>query len=89
VNFFYGTGGGSPPLAKLFPDDFRTSIPAHAVAMAMTCVGNLNRTEVQILIILYRYTIVLMNTEQGHEGRTTLARKIMRALMRQSFESFH
>ena len=40
VNFFYGSSGGSPPLAKKFPEDFQASVPEHAVAVAMTCVSN-------------------------------------------------
>lgn len=39
IEFFYGsTNGGKVPLAKLFPDDFSTTIPEHAVAVVMTCV---------------------------------------------------
>lgn len=40
VNFFYGRHGGSPPLAKAFPEDFRTSVPEHAVVVAMVAVSD-------------------------------------------------
>jgi hypothetical protein len=38
IEFYYGSGGGREPLAKLFPDDFSTIVPEHAVAAIMTCV---------------------------------------------------
>ncbi len=40
IEFYYGsTHSGKVPLAKLFPDDFSTIIPGHAVAVVMTCVS--------------------------------------------------
>jgi hypothetical protein len=40
IDFYYGSAGGKVPLAKLFPNDFSTIIPEHAVVVAMTCVSN-------------------------------------------------
>jgi len=31
---------GTEPIAKQFPDSFRTEVPEHAVAVAITCVGS-------------------------------------------------
>lgn len=39
IEFYYGSAGGKEPLAKLFPDDFSTIVPEHAVAAIMTCVS--------------------------------------------------
>ena len=39
IEFFYGSAGGKEPLAKLFPEDFSTIVPEHAVAAVMACVS--------------------------------------------------
>ena len=39
VNFYYGNF--TEPLARQFPDDFKTMVPEHAVAVAITCVCDL------------------------------------------------
>jgi hypothetical protein len=42
VNFYYGSAGGSAALARIFPADFKDSVPENAVAMAATCVSYFN-----------------------------------------------
>ena len=37
VNFYYGHPGGKEPLARRYREEFRRSVPEHAVAMAATC----------------------------------------------------
>ena len=66
VEFFYGPAGGKEPLAKLFPEDFSTSIPEHAVAAAMTCVSLYQVSH------FYTYT---------HHRSTTALTSIDRAIM--------
>jgi len=61
VNFFYGRQGGSTPLAKVFPEDFRTSVPEHAVVVAMVAVSD-QIAQFMVLTILDRYTGALMIT---------------------------
>ena len=39
IEFFYGSAGGKEPLAKLFPEDFSTIVPEHAVAAVMACLS--------------------------------------------------
>ena len=39
IEFYYGSAGGKELLAKLFPDDFSTIVPEHAVAAIITCVS--------------------------------------------------
>jgi hypothetical protein len=58
VNFFYGCYGGSPPLAKAFPEDFQTSVPENVVLVAMVAVSDCI-APFTVLIILDRYTSAL------------------------------
>ena len=87
VQFYYGSAGGKYPLAKAFPEDFRTSIPEHAVAVAMTTV-NTSVTLFAKLTILFRSTIALTSTETVNTPRKPSVARTIITLMRRLYGSF-
>jgi hypothetical protein len=50
IQFFYVNDNG---LARIFPKDFESEVPEHAVALAMTCV------RISFSAMLYEFTISL------------------------------
>ena len=67
INFFYGRHGGSPPLAKLFPEDFQESIPEHAVVVVMVAVSD-QITQFTALTTFNRYSGALMTIMTGQRN---------------------
>jgi Domain of unknown function (DUF6532) len=67
VQFYYGSAGGKYPLAKAFPEDFRTSIPEHAVAVAMTTVN----TSVTLFAKTYNFIQIYNCIDEYRNGEHT------------------
>lgn len=73
IGFYYhGCGKPRKSVAYAFRDDFKTSVPEYAVALAATCVS-ISSNVVKFMnckerLISFRYIHVWMNSKQVHFG---------------------